>query len=430
MERFINVSVTRWIILIVVLAAVSAAGYWAFENHRIDTLSESARQAFEQREWAKAAAKADAWAEAEPENAEAWFVLGQSHQRLEQWDLAIDAFDSIAESDPRKGDALEQKIEILFERQELVFEAVEACRELLKIQPASQLAYARLLYFDALTFQHAAFLEDFGAAIEQRAETPAAYIYLMTIDYSFYSDGVSRLQSWVDANPDSELLMSALAVHRAKRTYRESSIAKEEDRLKLRQEAEAELSERLQEDPSSPAILEHLLLIADERSDVDVMAKLLQAVPDDAADDPVFWRYRGNYHALAGEHQKAADAYSQSLRLFPLSWRTRQGLAESERAAGRQTSATRNQKLAVQGRELEGDIKELKSMQEANEDLLREMLDFAESSEAWDIARGLHRRLVPVGMLDARRDSRGRARWITSFDEGITGFATVAFSAP
>ena len=421
---------TRWIILIVVSATLSAASYWAFENHRIDTLSASARQAFEQREWSEAAAKAGAWTEAEPENAEAWFVLGQAHQKLEQWDQAIEAFDSIELADPRKGDALEQKIEILFERQALVFEAVEACRELLKIQPASQLAYARLLYFDALTFQHAAFLDDFGAAIAQRAETPASYIYLMTIDYSFYSDGVSRLQSWVDANPDSDLLVSALAVHRAKRIYRESSIAKEEDRLKLRQEAEAELSERLQDDPSSPAILEHLLLIADERSDVDAMAKLLQAVPDDAADDPVFWRYRGNYHALGGEHQKAADAYSQSLELFPLSWRTRQGLAESDRVAGRQVSATRNQKLAVQGRELEGDIKELNSMQEANEDLLREMLDFAESSEAWDIARGLHRRLVPVGMLDARKDSPGGAQSIAALDGRKTGLAMAALLAP
>jgi Flp pilus assembly protein TadD len=154
----------------------------------------------------------------------------------------------------------------------------------------------------------------------------------------------------------------------------------------------AEIEPQLRQWLPETIALDTLLLLAVDDEKPDEAGRLLAQVPDTAADDPVFWRYRGWYAARIGDLEQAEQSYRQALELHPLGWQTRAELANVLRLRGRGAEAAAMQSIATKGSELVAETRRLSHAKDVDSALRKRIAEYAISCKSTEIANGILRR--------------------------------------
>jgi Tfp pilus assembly protein PilF len=139
-------------------------------------------------------------------------------------------------------------------------------------------------------------------------------------------------------------------------------------------------------------VLDSLLQLAKDDGDVEEVGRLLTLVPDDATNDPGFWRFRGWYAMQTGDLDQADDAFRQALELNPLGWQTRNEYAGLLRLRGQISEATAMQGISSLGSELALEARRLVHAHDISQELLKKMANFALKCNSPDVANGIVRR--------------------------------------
>ena len=254
------------------------------------------------------------------------------------------------------------------------------CREMIRLDPQDLSARQRLIFFDAVTMQPVSLLDDVRDAARSACDVPEFYVYAFLIDGLRLNNALDRLQKWMSAGRNEELLMVAYALHSARNL--EGSIPSIDEQhaaaLRRSQEQRASYLQQLRiKFPENHEVLAYDLEQAVQAGHSLVAAELLSRAKPIADGDHRFWRARGWLLMRAGDLDEAGEAFREALAIHPLDWRLRHYLADWERRRGNLSKAEAAQRLAARGRALESDLLAMPDVRSIPGETLRRLADFA-----------------------------------------------------
>lgn len=346
---------------------------------------------------------ATGWVEWDTENADAWLFLAEAAIRKDDYARAVTCLGMLSDEDPKVIPALIERVRICFEHLNQPLEAVATCERILRIEPRASRAHSRLIFFYAMSLQRRELVRSVRRAIEACAEPPDAYVYLFGADWLLFSNALTVNSHWLESHPEFEPFLVAQAALVASMAPGDKTdpFASES----LQGGSETLMNEYLLRFPDNLEVLAFHLKKHADAGDLDELAELLSRAPVDAENDNRFWRYKGVYHAERGELEEAAEAFRNALKCHCYDWQARHRLSVVLRLSRRPDEAERQAQLAEQGKEIEREIKNLKSVQAASKELLGKMADYALAGGDGEVAEALNLRLSPKP-LDAPEPGR------------------------
>ncbi len=342
-------------------------------------------------DWPRLQQLAEQWLQRSPEEADAWLMLGEARSQQRDPVGAAEALCRVKDSNRKVYSALLIASDLQFGEGNRPLDGVRTVQRWIGLRPDSITARQRLLYYYAVTHQRELLLKGIREAIAHQAEPPDVYIYLMLADHLGFSNGLPKLQKWLQSAPDAEELRVAVILQRSQMV---------EDSANPEQEAPAEREARLRElaelaaaYPSNPALFRYQCERAMKDFDFAQLGKLLEAAPATVTDDSLTWRYRGWHAAQIGQFETAASHLRRSIELFPMDWHTWQELANVERRRGQLDEAEKAAKLALEGKELRKVVVQLPDVRSASTALLQRIGKYAEETGDPAVAAEIRLRL-------------------------------------
>lgn len=361
--------------LIGIVGIVLAAQAWT--DYREDAFARRCDTASAASDWKSLHRCALAWTECSPENGDAWLALAEAQRRLGDLELTARSLEQVPSDDPRKLTTLAMLAELQFMGLNRPLEAVETWRTMLETDPDADVARQRIIYFLAMTLQRSALREQIYIAMERHTEPREAYTYLLLANALNFSDGLPKLTEWRESAPHDETLRIAHAFYSAKATRNARRVIAE-----TRSDPEEEVSlmdECLEEYPQHLEVLAFHIERAIEAGDPMRVEELLAGVPDEAARDGRFWRYRGWLDSIMGNLADSETAYRQAIKLSPYDWRARHELAGVLRRLNRAEEAAPLAEIATFGKRLEQRLFELENPSMVSGELLEVIRGYAEA---------------------------------------------------
>lgn len=337
-------------------------------------------------QWDQLQRFSEQWSLEQPNAANAWLFRAEAAQHLGQFDEAIKYLSSIQESDPKFLPAQVACATLQFGKLNRPREGAATCERILAKDPRVTSAHRQLIEFYALTLQRQPLFVAVRRAIDQRRESPAAYVYLFLIDTMRMATGVESNSRWLQQEPDSELFLVARALQLAEPT------AGTPDAGNGKHETIAELRTRF---PANVELLAYGLNQAIQTGSVSSVTEILQAAPLSAEDDNRFWRARGWLYLTQGNLIKAREALDTALKIHPMDWEARTWLAEVTRLEGDLAEADRLQNIARRARQIRTAITDHGTAEALPEAILKDLADYARDCGDLQIADALDRRLKP-----------------------------------
>lgn len=382
---------TIWLAAAAVLLSLSAAWAVHYRQQRFNRLTAQCVAAFHAKNWTMLESLARELTDRRHDpGSQYWLGISLKEQRL--FDAAYQAFDSVPLDGPRGIDAAVERMEIQFHVLQHPLEAVELAEKLLRIDRKLASPRRHLIYFHAMMLHRPEVLLNTHLAIEDHVDLPDHYVYLVTLEDLNFRDAEEVTAKWANACPDCPEL-THLYLARRVRSARAGMLTSPTDEARehyaaLRAEIEPQLRDWLPE----VIALDTLLLLAVDDENVPEVGRLLALVPDTAAGDPVFWRYRGWYAVRSGDLEQAEQSYREALEIHPLGWQTRAEYANVLRLRARGVDAAAAASVSTKGSELVADIRRLPHAQDIDSVLLKRMANYAISCKATEIANGILRR--------------------------------------
>jgi tetratricopeptide (TPR) repeat protein len=389
--------------LLVIIALVGSwPGYRVWRDCREARFREACETARARRDAAAEADAAGRWVAWDPRSSEGWLFLAEAATDLGDPHRAVECLEHIPPDHP-------QAVAIALEKANLEWldlnqprRGLETCRRILDLDPSVVDAHGRIITFYALTLQRAKMLQAIRRALEAGAEPRDAYTYLILADLLLLTNGVEHNTRWLESEPESPEFQVPLAVLRATIVTRDASKADTMALSGADAEALARLDELLVTHPHDPILLSYLLGRQVEAGDVDAVARLLQQVDGDAAEDHMVWVARGWYHAQCGETHDAETALQRALQLHPLSPRARHEYAVVLRRLQRLQEAGDMARIAAEGHELRRQLLTLPNAAAVTDPLLRQIAAYAASCGDQQVAGALERRLAAAPVTHPR----------------------------
>jgi tetratricopeptide (TPR) repeat protein len=347
----------------------------------------------EQARWDELDKLAADWTSWDPANGPAWLFLAEAAKQKGDYQRTADCLGKLADDDPRVIPALMERMRICFEHLNQPLDAVATCERILRIEPQASRAHSRLVFFYAMSLQRQQLVRCLRRAIEARSEPPEAYVYLFGADWLYFSNALAINRHWLESHPDEEAFLVAQALLVASAAAGEpidpldpnSPIGGDETLIK----------ECLERFPENIEVLAYYLQKEADAGNLQPLAEMLSRAPAAAEKDNRFWRCKGIYHAERGELDPAIDAFQHALDCQPYDWRARHRLATSLRLSGKPQEAERQTQLALLGKQIEKEIKDLPSVDEASGDLLSRLAAYAAASGDRLVEEALQFRLSP-----------------------------------
>lgn len=385
----------RWIAAALVLILVSAGGVLSLlRQARVRRLSKECAVVAKREDWTRLEALAREWTDFDPSPL-AWFWLATSLKEQREFAEAEHAFAKVPLDGLRGIDAATARMEILYHIDERPLEAIALARELLQLDPHLAAPRRHRIHFHAMTLQRRELIQEIRLAIRHRADVPEHYVYMLSLEDLSFRDAEQVTARWVEAAPDSAVLRQAHQMHRLRSARSQSRESPTPETIENYRQVREEVMSAVGDDTSDPVVLDSFLLLAMDSEDVDEAGRLLGLVPDQAADDPVFWRYRGWYATKIRDLAQAGEAYRQALALYPLGWQTRHEYANLLRLSGQVEEAGKVQSISAQGSELANEIRRLPHVRDVPPALLNRIARFARDCGDNEVANGIIRRYEP-----------------------------------
>ncbi|MDP6553380.1 MAG: hypothetical protein QGG71_01865 [Pirellulaceae bacterium] len=381
--------VTLCILVLLCLAGVSVPGYRWWKTRQKETLKARCAQALKDKEWDQLETCATAWLDLDKDNGFAWLYLGQAVQQKGDFERAAECLGALDDSHPRCLPALLELVEMQLAKLNRPLDAVETCHRIIKIDPNVTKAHQRLIFFYAMTLQRREMIRAIRRAIDLNAAQPEAYAYLLEASSLRFSNGYQINTHWLKSDPENEQFQVARAIFWAKTEEPSSEAGPTKDGSP----SSGPIEECRRKFPEDAEILAYLLenqVLAGNTSNVE---SLLATAPASAELDGRFWRFKGWYHAARNELDEAEQAYRESLKWDPYDWRSRHQLATVLRRQNKLDEVERMTELALEGKKLERDLRELPNMADVSVEIARDIADLAESAGDLQVANGIRRSL-------------------------------------
>ncbi len=384
------------ILIAVVLVGLAAAAVlqWRQASHLRQLLS-ACRDAAGRQNWHQLEALSRESLTVDQKAPVAWFWLGEALRYQRQFSEAEEAYSHVALNQLRGIDAAVERMQLRFHVFHDPESALQLAEELLRLNDRLADPIRNRIYYFAMTSQRAALLNEVQRAIEVQADLPAHFVYLVSLEEIGFSDADEVTAGWLKNAPDNQFFQAVNLAHRA-RNARAAWLTSPTAELKSGLDSLLDEVRLLHAElPQEPVLLEFLMTMAMDAGDVGRIGELLSLVPDSAADDPVFWLWRGRYALLTLDLEEAESSLTRAIEIHPLAWQARNEYAALLRTTGRSQEAGRLQKLAAQGTKIAGEIRRLSHANDVQQPLLDEIAEFANACEAWSIAHAVYRRRQP-----------------------------------
>ena len=393
MSRFPLIS--RWTVAATLFLVLAGGTLWGRHVWKLSEFPGLCNAAANLENWSELEVHARAWTQANPGEAIAWYRLGEALQGQKQYEEAFDAFRHVPLRGPRGIDAATARLEIQFHVLHLPMEALRIADQILSIEPEHADARRNRIYFDAMTMQRSQLTQEIHRVIETGGDLPDHYLYLLNLEDLWFMDGPELVEQWALKSPDSVFLKASQLVQAAKRARAATFTAPGLQADTTYQEILAEIDSQGDEFHKVPSVLEFQILLAAEKGQLEEVGRLLALVPDEAANDPLFWKYRGWYAIQTGNPDEADRCYLEAIRLHPLSSLARHEYAQFLRTRGRTDEAGQVQSLASRGTALVQETRRLIHLKDAPSKLLQEISRLAGDCREWQVSNGIHRHQNP-----------------------------------
>ena len=374
-------STRRWW-LIGTLSAILVLGgsFYLVRRTRINSLSESCREALRTEDWKQVERLAERWRWWERGKAAPLIYLAEAANQTERYEQAVELLDQLPDADPMTPEALLERSDILFGPLNRPIDGAETLERAIELDPKLVEARRRLVYFYAYTLQRRKMVDLAYDTFQHDCDLPETVVYILLQDSLWFSNAYEANTRWFRGDPDNELFLVARAIHRIRsRGLDEREDPKEGSRdeagTPFHQNVVAEYFTRF---PQNLELLAYYLRLSSTAGDVDEVARLLSRAPPEAADDNRFWRYMGWLHTARGEFRQAKQSYEKALLLNCYDHISRHQLAGVERRFKRLEQVEALEELVREGKALRRQIQELENVVVVPPELLKRMALYAE----------------------------------------------------
>jgi tetratricopeptide (TPR) repeat protein len=388
------VSIFAFVIAGAVMAtvAIQYPKYQAEQRRaQIETLTEQCKEAVANQDWKTLEESAQAWTNLDQTSADAWLNLAEAFQKQGNAERCVDSLLSVPKRDPKSREAQLFASDMLLGEARQPARGIETLAALRRIAPQAEIVRKKLISLYAMTLQREKMIEEIRDAMQCHSEPLEAYVYLMIADHLSFTNGFQLNSQWLAAEPDSELFAVARAVQLSDTLRR---LEKKEPETELQLEAAREEVRTLHKKfPRNRALLNHLLANAVETEDLNLVETLLKQLTDSDEEDSLTLRYRGWLAMANGKADEALSAYTASLALMPVDWKSWHELAGVLRAQAKLDEAEAAAKVANMGKELRKECLALPDASQVSPDLLQRLTNYARACGAKDVETAARFRL-------------------------------------
>jgi hypothetical protein len=382
-----------------IAAMVIAAAIWGYlewQKQRIAALQAGCLAALDAEEWRRAELLGLRWAELEPSSSRVLVSLADAAKGQRAFDRMADYLGRVSDDDPQALKLLALAGELQFNEMQKPFAAERTWLRMIGIEPRASAPRKKLMYIYALTLQRQKLWMQIIEAIRTRSESPDAYVYLLLLNDLKFTDAFPRVTSWLEHNPDSEILQVAQAYALAEAPA-DIDLSRYGDG-KLKPGDRSLVEKAMEKHPDNLELLAFQLAAAIEEGDIAQVARLLQNLPASADGDSRLWRARGWHARAVGDLANADNAYRRGVSIYPFDWRSRHEWSQVLRRLQRDNEAENQAELALTGKQLERDIMELTSTSQLPPIILARIGDYSNSLGQDEIAEAVAARTVAAEM--------------------------------
>ena len=387
----------RWVAFVIALVTLLVAipfgvrQYGSWHEQRSKDFARRGRAIRQSMDWESLASVSDQWRNWDKTSAEAILFRAEAAQGLDDFRLAADLLHEIPAKHSKRLGALIERSSLLFGPANKPLDGVQACHEILEVEPRAFAAHQRLIFFYALTLQQEELLRQIYKAIELGCEPIDAYVYLALADVLTFHNGFEVTNRWLADDVSQELFLVSRTIHAWKSL---SLIQPLDAESKAKMElAEKLLREYLDRFRTNTSLLTFFLNLAVTNGDAEQVEQLLTRFPATATTDSQYWRFKGWLHAARDENSEAEIAYKESLSIYPLSWTVRHELADVLRRQKNYQQVSQMQELALLGKDLRRELLEMPDARSVSKALLTKIRDYAQRCGDDFVAGALSRRI-------------------------------------
>lgn len=387
---------------VVVVVLIVAVGLWLFLQQQraasIDRLVQRCRQAADRQAWGVLEESANALMSYSDQHVAGLLWLAEAKQQKRDFTQTAMLLEKVPKQDSRWEAVSQELVDLYLGPLNQPLKGQALCEELLLRSPQLWRPRQRLIYVLAMTLQWDRLQQQLSEAIDHPLASPEVFPYFVLGRSLLFSDGIEVTGRWLAANPESEVLAVAAAIHNSKARAETTDKSAEAPEVEVTPiEIPAGIAFCRDKYPSNSEIRNYLLNRGVALGDREQVASLLTGVGTGGAStaqhsDSRLWRFRGWLAAAVEDFSQSERMYQTALVHDPLDWRTRYQLCEVLRSQGK--SAEEASQLALMGKLLERKLLGLGSVQQYPPDLLVEMTEY----------------LGKCGMAEAEKSFRTRVK--------------------
>ncbi len=393
-----------WGVAMVLVGMVAWGSYRLTRSWYVGQLDKRCREAWRARQWTQLEGLALEWIRWDRSQAQPFLYLADAAQKRGDYHAAVQWLEKLPPGDPKTIPALIAQTTLYFGPLNQPLQGEKACLRILQMEPAAVEPRQRLIFFYAQTLQRHKMIEQIRQAIRVRSDTREDYVYLIGAYYLVFSNGAEQNHHWLKNTPDFEHFLVARALHligsgvvgdeakddpEPKRVY-------DFQRQQMVKEHEAVLLDYLRRFPQNLELLNYFLWQAMTNGEIQRVAQLLEQVPDSAAGDGRFWRYKGWLLQVQKKYREAEQAYRKALECHPFDYPSHHQLSQVLRHLGRESEVPYIQNLGERGNELRRELLQLPNARAVTDEQLARIASYIEDCGDQEVADALKRRLREV----------------------------------
>jgi len=376
---------------VLVVIGLSVPTYFWWQARETVRIAAACRMAIRKEEWDQAQPLAEQWVRRAPQDTDAWLSLADVAKSQGDLTATAECLARVPVLDPRYLKTQMLRGDLILDGLGRPHDAVNVWLDMLKVDPTATVAHQRLLYVYSMTLQREKLVVQIREAIQNKSEPPEAYGYILAAPNLLFTDGYLRVDKWLKATPDDEVLRVAHAVFAARtnpsrgmKMFGVGDVQPGDD---------AGVIKCLKDYPNNLELRAFLIERAISNDDMAALGASLKDLPAAADKDSRFWRYIGALRDFQRRPAEAAEALKRSLELHPLDWKSHHAMATVERVLGHVDVASKHADLAARGKQLEREIQELPNAAQVDPPLLARLQAYAQDCGDHGVADGLKYRL-------------------------------------